>query len=310
MRIGRFADGPVGGHRAPRDPTVAVEEAAEPDGVPDEVVAHLDAEHLRTRLERERDVTVAAHVHAGHAVDRGERARQHVDRRLAVEGRVAAPPRHERGFVEEQHQAGVGKRASTISSSATDHARATAPRAGTHAVRATPAACSATPSVSGPVTCAFTRTGARSARAATSRNASSPACAGREVALGGGVGVAERREGAVGADLDLGERDQPLRQHPFAGSRPGSWGTAGSSGRQRNTSSAAAIGSLWGRLPMPVATPGTSTGARRVGDMDRTLRSPGPRAPSGLVSPTTRTESRCLVLSSCGCCASRGSRCR
>src|SRR5262249_21846285 len=40
-------------------------------------------------------------------------------------------------------------------------------------------------------------------------------------------------------------------------------------GRQRSTASAAATGSSCGRLPIPVAAPGTSTGAREVGDMVR-----------------------------------------
>ncbi len=107
MGIRRLADRAVGRHRAPREPTVAVEEARERNRVAYERVAHLDAEDLWARLEREAQIAVAADVHTGHTVNGRERTGQHVDRGFAVEQRVAATPGDERRLVEEQHDGRV-----------------------------------------------------------------------------------------------------------------------------------------------------------------------------------------------------------
>ena len=272
MRIGRLADRPVGRHRAPRDPAVAVEEARER--------RRCRARGRRSTstpstcgpgLERERDVAVAAHVHAGDAVDGGERARQHVDRRLAVERRVAAAPRHERGLVEEQHEAGVGQprrrrapRSRPTTPRATSAARRNARGAGIpgrvqrDAERERPGDLHLDPRRR-----ALER-GARRRGTRAARRARRPS----KTHSGAASDIAERaRSRRRGATSTSGSAPSHCASIPSRGSRAGSCGTAGSSGRQRSTSSAAATGSSCGRLPMPVATPGTSTGARRVGDM-------------------------------------------
>ena len=66
-----------------------------------------DAEHLRTGLERDAQVAVAAHVHAGGARGRGERTGEEIDGLLALERRDVALPEDERGLVEEQQDRGV-----------------------------------------------------------------------------------------------------------------------------------------------------------------------------------------------------------
>ena len=78
---------------------------------------------------------------------------------------------------------------------------------------------------------------------------------------------------------------------PSRGSRAGSCGTAGSSGRQRSTASAAACASVCGRLPMPVASPGSSTGARRRRTSSaRTIRMPTTRRSEAAFCETREHE--------------------
>ena len=265
----------------------------------------------------EREIAVAAHVHAGHAVDRGERARQHVDRGLAIERRVVASPRHQRGLVEEQHEPVSGKRASTSSSIATDHARATAAARRNARGAGMPAAWSAAPSVSGPVTCALTRTGG---------------------SLGARRDVEEREQARVRPVVEDALR-RARRSSPSTVSEPsGATSTSGSA--PSHCASIPSRGSRPGAAARPAARGGTAARARpRCRDRcaegsrcrsrprapapgpggsaswARTLRSPrrllqAGRAFSRNDYRTERTESRCLALSPCGCCASRGSRCR
>ena len=158
----------------------------------------------------------------------------------------------------------------TSSSTATDHARVTSAARRNARGAGTPAACSAMPRVSGPVTWTFTRTGRFSRGRSDVEEREEPGVrTGRPKSQSGAASESlhHREADRRPPTLTSGSAPSHWASMPSRGSGAGSWGAAGSSGRQRSTSSAAATGSSCGRLPIPVATPGTSTGARRVGDM-------------------------------------------
>ena len=89
------------------------------------------------------------------------------------------------------------------------------------------------------------------------------------------------RDAPVGRDVDLGQRAEPLGEHPLARVAAGSCGTAGSSGRHRNTSSAAAPGrgAAGSRCRSRHRARAPALGGSAT--WRRTLRSVRPRAPSG-----------------------------
>ena len=81
---GLFADRAVRRDRAPRDPTVAVEEPRQRDRVGEIEFAHVEVDDVRTGVEREPHVAAAAHVHTGDR-RRRERGREEIGRDFAID---------------------------------------------------------------------------------------------------------------------------------------------------------------------------------------------------------------------------------
>jgi hypothetical protein len=104
-----LTDGTVRGDRTPHDPTATLEEPRERDGVVDVERVDVEVHETGARVEREAEVTPAAHVDGGEARGGGQRGRQDVGRRLAIEGRGSRAPMDERGLVEAQHDRRTGE---------------------------------------------------------------------------------------------------------------------------------------------------------------------------------------------------------
>ncbi len=321
MRIGRLADRTIGRHRAPRDPAVAVEEARQPHRVLHEVVVHFDPEDLWAGFECEGEIALAAHVHAGDAVHGRQRARQQVDRRFAVERRVVTPPRHQGRFVEEEHESGAGQtgvdqRFEGDRPRSRDCRGALEGAGCRHPGRVECGAERQRPCHLGLDACRH----ALGARRQVEEREQAGVRTIVEDAFGRRVGLAEHGERSVGRDLDLREGHQPLRQHPLARITPrelrdrGQLGEAPEHqlGRGRRivvgqTPDAGRDSGYEHRCPE-----GRRHGAVLYDRLDGVLQAGARRthrSRSSLDGPD-RTESRCLALSSCGCCASRGSPCR
>ena len=125
-----------------------------------------------------------------------------------------------------------GSRVATSSSTATAHARdASAPRRNA-CVTGIPAWWSATPSVSGPAICTFTRGGGCSIALVTSRNVSRPACASTSN-TGCGADAATVPSTVIepsGATRTSGSARAHCATMPSSGERVGSCGAAGNRG--------------------------------------------------------------------------------
>ena len=240
-----LADRTVRWDRAPDHPAAAVEEAGERHRVVEVERADVEVHEAGPGVEREPQVAPTAHVHGREARGRGQRGREDVGGELAVERGGTGVPAHERGLVETEQRArrreGGSRRALR---SPRAHARAVRAAERERASTGTPASTSATPSVSGPAHCTFTRFGGFGQR---------------------GGDVEEREEAAVRERIERRDRSRRSRRatsagkasrrprsarrrsarahcatNPSSGVRIGSCGAAGSSGRQRNTSAAAA----------------------------------------------------------------------
>ena len=218
-RVGGVADRAVRRHRTPRDPTVGVDVAGEHVRVGDQRVGHRDAEDARTGFEREPQVAVTAHVDAG-----DERGRREARRRggrppaRAPSGAMLRRQSTSAGSSRNSSTGVCGMRTVRSSSSARTHARTASPARRNAIAVGRPACSSATPSVSGPTICTFTRGGAdargrplrgtrRDPRASTALNAG---------AIGSVDALTIDAERAVARDRHFGQRARPLRDQTLA----------------------------------------------------------------------------------------------
>ena len=289
QRLRLLADRPVRRDRAPRDPTAAVEEPRERGGVVEIERADVEVDDLRarrrargagrrgrTRARPRRRCTRRARSTAGRS-----RPRDRSDLRRRASSTSA-------GSSKKHTSARVGKaRRDTSSAIAAAHARGdTRARAGTRASASMPASTNATPSVSGPATCTLTLL-RRAGLACGDLEEREQAGVRAVVEQRSADGRADRRadvelDRAVVVHDDTGDRARPLRDDTFArANAAGAAASAGSSGRQRSVSAAAACASRCGRLPIAVAVPaliappssGSPMKIRRIGRRRHTRRS-------------------------------------